>query len=99
MTVLRLFQHVAIPLATSHSNSSRRADVRSSSATSFIIFFKFTIRTGTFRKMQIPEAARASRRQVLEQCASAEALMLPCHVGSPFAGYIDFGKAGFEPRF
>jgi len=43
--------------------------------------------------------ARTSRRQVLEQCASAEALTLPCHVGSPFAGYIDFAKAGFEPRF
>jgi hypothetical protein len=43
--------------------------------------------------------ARASRRKVLEHCASVAALTLPCHVGFPFAGYIDAGKTGFVPRF
>jgi glyoxylase-like metal-dependent hydrolase (beta-lactamase superfamily II) len=52
-----------------------------------------------FPKNSDPEAARASRHQVLKECASVGALTLPCHVGSPFAGYIDFAKAGFEPRF
>jgi len=52
-----------------------------------------------FPKNSDPVAARASRRMVLDRCASAAALTLPCHVGSPFAGHIEVGKNGFAPRF
>jgi len=52
-----------------------------------------------FPKNSDPEQARASRREVLKLCASAAALTLPCHVGFPFAGYIEAGTGGFVPRF
>jgi glyoxylase-like metal-dependent hydrolase (beta-lactamase superfamily II) len=52
-----------------------------------------------FPKNSDAEQARASRRTVLEQCASSGALVLPGHVGAPFAGYIDATASGFEPRF
>src|SRR5262245_35720913 len=52
-----------------------------------------------FPKNSNPEQARASRRKVLEHCASIGALTLPCHVGAPFAGYINAVSNGFEPRF
>jgi glyoxylase-like metal-dependent hydrolase (beta-lactamase superfamily II) len=52
-----------------------------------------------FPKNSDPEQARASRREILKLCASAAALTLPCHVGFPFAGYIDAGADGFVPRF
>jgi glyoxylase-like metal-dependent hydrolase (beta-lactamase superfamily II) len=52
-----------------------------------------------FRKNADAEQARASRRMVLEQCASAAALTLPCHVGFPFAGYVEATAGGFVPRF
>jgi glyoxylase-like metal-dependent hydrolase (beta-lactamase superfamily II) len=52
-----------------------------------------------FPKNSDVEQARASRRKVLEHCASTGALTLPCHVGAPFAGHIDAVKDGFEPRF
>jgi glyoxylase-like metal-dependent hydrolase (beta-lactamase superfamily II) len=43
--------------------------------------------------------ARVSRRKVLDDCASTRTLMLPCHVGPPFAGYIDATPDGYRPRF
>jgi glyoxylase-like metal-dependent hydrolase (beta-lactamase superfamily II) len=52
-----------------------------------------------FPKNSDVEQARASRRKVLELCATSGALTLPCHVGTPFAGYIDATSTGFRPRF
>jgi glyoxylase-like metal-dependent hydrolase (beta-lactamase superfamily II) len=52
-----------------------------------------------FPKNSDVDQARASRRRVLEQCASTGALVLPGHVGAPFAGHIDAIGEGFEPRF
>jgi len=52
-----------------------------------------------FPKNSDVEQARASRRIVLEHCAATGALMLPAHVGAPFAGYIEPTAKGFRPRF
>jgi glyoxylase-like metal-dependent hydrolase (beta-lactamase superfamily II) len=52
-----------------------------------------------FPKNADVEAARASRRMVLDHCASTGALMLPGHVGAPFAGYVEASGKGFRPRF
>jgi hypothetical protein len=40
-----------------------------------------------------------SRRKVLEHCAGSGALVLPGHVGAPFAGHIEATANGFVPRF
>ena len=52
-----------------------------------------------FPKNSDPEQARASRRRVLEHCASSGVLVLPAHVGAPFAGRIEATGSGFRPRF
>ncbi len=52
-----------------------------------------------FPKNSDAEQARASRRKVLELCASTGALVLPGHVGAPFAGHIEATADGFRPRF
>jgi glyoxylase-like metal-dependent hydrolase (beta-lactamase superfamily II) len=52
-----------------------------------------------FPKNSDPEQARASRRRVLEHCASSGALVLPAHLGAPFAGHIEATDRGFRPRF
>jgi len=52
-----------------------------------------------FPKNSDVEQARASRRMVLADCASTGALVLPCHVGAPFAGRIEATAEGFVPRF
>ena len=52
-----------------------------------------------FPKNSDVEQARVSRRMVLEDCASTGALVLPGHVGAPFAGRIEATAAGFKPRF
>jgi glyoxylase-like metal-dependent hydrolase (beta-lactamase superfamily II) len=52
-----------------------------------------------FPKNSNAEQARASRRMVLDHCAANGALMLPCHVGAPFAGHIEATDTGFRPRF
>jgi glyoxylase-like metal-dependent hydrolase (beta-lactamase superfamily II) len=52
-----------------------------------------------FPKNSDVEQARASRRMVLEHCASTGALMLPAHVGAPFAGYVEATGKGFRPKF
>jgi glyoxylase-like metal-dependent hydrolase (beta-lactamase superfamily II) len=52
-----------------------------------------------FPKNSDAAQARASRRKVLELCASSGALTLPGHVGAPFAGRIETDAAGFVPRF
>ncbi len=43
--------------------------------------------------------ARASRYKVLDDCAAADALVFPAHVGMPFAGRIEKTGAGYLPRF
>jgi glyoxylase-like metal-dependent hydrolase (beta-lactamase superfamily II) len=45
------------------------------------------------------EAARKSRRQVLERCAGSGALLLPTHFGAPFICHIEEKAGGFAPRF
>ena len=52
-----------------------------------------------FPKNADAEQARASRRMVLEDCAGSGALMLPAHVGAPFACHIEATVKGFRPRF
>ena len=52
-----------------------------------------------FPKNSDAEQARVSRRMVLEQLAASGALMLPAHVGAPFAGHVDATGQGFRPRF
>jgi glyoxylase-like metal-dependent hydrolase (beta-lactamase superfamily II) len=52
-----------------------------------------------FPKNSDAEQARASRRMVLEHCAAKDALVLPAHVGAPFAGHVDATDKGFAPRF
>jgi len=52
-----------------------------------------------FPKNSDVEQARQSRRMVLGQAASSGALVLPCHVGAPFAGHIEKAGEGFVPRF
>jgi glyoxylase-like metal-dependent hydrolase (beta-lactamase superfamily II) len=52
-----------------------------------------------FPKNSDVEQARSSRRMVLEHCAARDALMLPAHVGAPFAGRIEATAKGFVPRF
>jgi glyoxylase-like metal-dependent hydrolase (beta-lactamase superfamily II) len=52
-----------------------------------------------FPKNSDVEEARTSRHNVLELCASSGALVLPGHVGAPFAGRIEATGKGFAPRF
>jgi len=52
-----------------------------------------------FPKNSDADQARQSRRMVLKRCAAADALVLPAHVGAPFAGHIDATEKGFAPRF
>jgi glyoxylase-like metal-dependent hydrolase (beta-lactamase superfamily II) len=52
-----------------------------------------------FPKNSDVEQARTSRRAVLELCASSGALVLPGHVGAPFAGRVEATGKGFAPRF
>ena len=52
-----------------------------------------------FPKNSDAEKARASRRKVLGLSASTGALVLPGHVGAPFAGHIEAVAEGFVPRF
>jgi len=52
-----------------------------------------------FPKNSNAEDAKASRRRVLDDCASSGALVFPGHVGAPFAGYIEKAGNSFRPRF
>ncbi len=42
--------------------------------------------------------ARASRRKLLEQAAGTGALVMPAHIGAPFAMRVDAKGEGFVPR-
>jgi glyoxylase-like metal-dependent hydrolase (beta-lactamase superfamily II) len=46
-----------------------------------------------------PQAARASRRRVLEHCAETGALLLPAHFGAPHAGHVRAAGDGFRLEF
>jgi glyoxylase-like metal-dependent hydrolase (beta-lactamase superfamily II) len=52
-----------------------------------------------FPKNSDAAQARVSRRKVLDYCASSGALVMPGHVGAPFAGYIESTKDGYRPKF
>ena len=52
-----------------------------------------------FPKNSDADQARASRRRLLDYCASTNALMFPGHVGFPFAGTIQRTAAGYKPEF
>ena len=52
-----------------------------------------------FPKNSDADEARASRRKVLEHCAASGALVLPGHVGAPFAGHIEATADGYRPDF
>jgi glyoxylase-like metal-dependent hydrolase (beta-lactamase superfamily II) len=45
------------------------------------------------------EQARASRRQMLEQCSGSGALLLPTHFGAPFTCRIEAKGGAFQPHF
>jgi glyoxylase-like metal-dependent hydrolase (beta-lactamase superfamily II) len=45
------------------------------------------------------QAARRSRRKLLEDCAGSGGLMLPGHFGAPHLCHIDHKGDGFVPRF
>jgi glyoxylase-like metal-dependent hydrolase (beta-lactamase superfamily II) len=47
------------------------------------------------------DAAQAvvSRRRVLDDLASSGALMIPAHVGMPFAGRVEKTADGYRPDF
>ena len=45
------------------------------------------------------EAARRSRRKLLEDCAGSGALLAPQHFGAPHLCHIDESGDGFTPRF
>ncbi len=45
------------------------------------------------------EAARHSRRAVLERCSGSGARLLPTHFGAPFICHIEAKGDGFVPRF
>jgi glyoxylase-like metal-dependent hydrolase (beta-lactamase superfamily II) len=52
-----------------------------------------------FPKNSDAAQARASRRKVLDYCASSGALVFPGHVGMPFAGRVEKTQAGYRPYF
>ena len=52
-----------------------------------------------FPKNSDAEQAKKSRRKVLDLVASTESLMIPAHVGFPFAGRIEKTADGYRPDF
>lgn len=52
-----------------------------------------------FPKNSDAAQARVSRRKVLDYCVSSGALVLPGHVGLPFAGRIEATANGYRPDF
>ena len=52
-----------------------------------------------FPKNSDPVQARVSRRKVLDYCASSGALVMPAHIGAPFAGRVEMAQNGYKPRF
>ena len=52
-----------------------------------------------FPKNSDAEQAKKSRRKVLDLVASTDSLMIPAHVGFPFAGRIEKTADGYRPDF
>jgi glyoxylase-like metal-dependent hydrolase (beta-lactamase superfamily II) len=52
-----------------------------------------------FPKNSDADQARVSRRKVLDYCAATGALVMPGHVGLPFAGRIEKTAGGYRPDF
>lgn len=52
-----------------------------------------------FPKNSDAAQARVSRRKILDYCASSGALVLPGHVGMPFANRIETTQRGYRPTF
>jgi hypothetical protein len=52
-----------------------------------------------FTKNSDPAQAVVSRRKVLDYCARSGALVMPGHVGAPFAGRVEVGPKGFVAKF
>jgi glyoxylase-like metal-dependent hydrolase (beta-lactamase superfamily II) len=52
-----------------------------------------------FPKNSDPAEARVSRRKVLDYCAATGALVMPGHVGAPFAGRIEAAANGYKAKF
>jgi glyoxylase-like metal-dependent hydrolase (beta-lactamase superfamily II) len=52
-----------------------------------------------FPKNSDPDQARISRRKVLDYCAATAALVMPGHVGAPFAGRIEAAANGYTAKF
>lgn len=48
---------------------------------------------------EMPEQARATRRNILNRCCDAHALVLPAHFGGGFAGHIRESGKGFRIDF
>jgi glyoxylase-like metal-dependent hydrolase (beta-lactamase superfamily II) len=48
---------------------------------------------------ELPEIARATRRDMLEQCVEDRALLFPGHFGAPHVARIGRAGAGFVPEF
>jgi glyoxylase-like metal-dependent hydrolase (beta-lactamase superfamily II) len=51
------------------------------------------------RFCEIPEAARTTRRRMLEHCAEHRALLFPTHFGAPHVAAITSAADGFSLRF
>ena len=102
----RLDEHLEIIPAPGHSAGHVVFKLREqcalrpcSSATCCTTSFRFITRTGISPRTAMPRRARTSRRKVLGDCAASGALMLPAHVGAPFAGRIEATAQGFRPVF
>lgn len=48
---------------------------------------------------EVPEAARATRRRILEQCAEHGAALFPGHFGAPHVARVLAAQAAFSPQF
>jgi glyoxylase-like metal-dependent hydrolase (beta-lactamase superfamily II) len=101
----RLNEHIEIVAAPGHSAGHVVFKLESNGARASFIgdVFHHLLQVHyprwNFPKNADPEQARASRRMVLEDSAATGALVLPCHVGAPFAGHIEATGKGFLPRF
>ncbi|MDE2453809.1 MAG: MBL fold metallo-hydrolase, partial [Burkholderiales bacterium] len=50
------------------------------------------------RFCELADAARATRRSILDYCADRQALLLPAHFGAPHGGYVTRHAGGYDFR-
>ena len=98
-SISRSCRRRAIPPATSCSSSRARGAGALFIGDVFHHLLQVYYTHWNFPKNSDAEQARTSRRMVLDLCASTGALVLPGHVGAPFAGRIEATGKGFTPRF